>query len=419
MFSLVILVTILIYSAIIVDLAPIFDFDIWADENEVVLNKTGIVRNSKVLNFIPIPVEEECLSTDGRRKGVCMNTYECRIQGGKSHGFCAMGFGVCCVFTATCDQDVFNNITYFVNPHFPDLDIDMSLCLLKIKKIDQEISQIRLDFVHFNLGQPNRKTGICEDDVLLISGGSSNNLSICGYNSDQHVYFDVDNIDEPITMSMNLSKKVAKRFWEIRVTQIPFSQRAPLSCLQYHTGLTGTIQTMNFAENGRHLANQDYNICIRQEKRMCSIIYEPCDENSFRISSNNRQGSIAQMEVTQNNQLFGNQNQSINVNNDEIEGSGGDFDVGEARNMDLCVDKIIMPCGSDDFLMPGDVSKEFCSISRCGSSLCPKGEDPCKIETTVTPFSIGVHFGPSSRDNSSPDDNLGMCLVYKQIECVN
>jgi len=26
-----------------------------------------------------------------------MNTYECRIQEGKSHGFCAFGFGVCCV----------------------------------------------------------------------------------------------------------------------------------------------------------------------------------------------------------------------------------------------------------------------------------------------------------------------------------
>lgn len=26
-----------------------------------------------------------------------MNTYECRIQGGKSSGSCALGFGVCCV----------------------------------------------------------------------------------------------------------------------------------------------------------------------------------------------------------------------------------------------------------------------------------------------------------------------------------
>lgn len=29
--------------------------------------------------------------------GLCLNTYECRIQKGESHGACALGFGVCCV----------------------------------------------------------------------------------------------------------------------------------------------------------------------------------------------------------------------------------------------------------------------------------------------------------------------------------
>lgn len=75
--------------------------------------------------------------------------------------------------------------------------------------------------------------------------------------------------------------------WEIRVTQIPFSQRAPLGCLQYFTGEEGLIQTFNFADNGRHLANQNYRACVRQETGMCSIAYEPCDDQSFRISPNN------------------------------------------------------------------------------------------------------------------------------------
>lgn len=52
---------------------------------------------------------------------------------------------------ATCDQDIYNNITYFVNPHFPDPDINMTECKLKLRKIDDEISQIRLEFIHFNL----------------------------------------------------------------------------------------------------------------------------------------------------------------------------------------------------------------------------------------------------------------------------
>lgn len=37
--------------------------------------------------------------------------------------------------------------------------------------------------------------------------------------------------------------------------------------LRANEGLfAGVIQTMNFAENGRHLANQDYTICMRQEQ---------------------------------------------------------------------------------------------------------------------------------------------------------
>lgn len=54
-----------------------------------------------VLNFFPVPVEEECLSEDKRRQGTCMNTYECRIQRGVSHGPCALGFGVCCICELT------------------------------------------------------------------------------------------------------------------------------------------------------------------------------------------------------------------------------------------------------------------------------------------------------------------------------
>ncbi|KAK0089138.1 hypothetical protein PV326_004579, partial [Microctonus aethiopoides] len=49
------------------------------------------------LNFFPVPVEEECKSEDQRRRGICMNTYECRMKNGESHGPCALGFGVCCI----------------------------------------------------------------------------------------------------------------------------------------------------------------------------------------------------------------------------------------------------------------------------------------------------------------------------------
>lgn len=50
-----------------------------------------------VINFFPVPVEEECQTEDGRRSGVCLNVYDCHRQGGTSKGQCALGFGACCV----------------------------------------------------------------------------------------------------------------------------------------------------------------------------------------------------------------------------------------------------------------------------------------------------------------------------------
>lgn len=75
-----------------------------------------IFSRVSVLNFFPVPVEEECNALHSEKKGecdvvsrhycvmfvvftlgICLNAYECRIQGGKSSGSCALGFGVCCV----------------------------------------------------------------------------------------------------------------------------------------------------------------------------------------------------------------------------------------------------------------------------------------------------------------------------------
>ena len=51
-------------------------------------------------------------------------------------------------------------------------------------------------------------------------------------------------------------------------------------CTQWFTGVTGTLQSYNFA-GGIHLANQDYAICIRQEAGYCSIEYTA---DTFKVS---------------------------------------------------------------------------------------------------------------------------------------
>jgi hypothetical protein len=57
-----------------------------------------------------------------------------------------------CVVETTCNEEVHNNITYFVSPKFPAImPSDKEHCGIKIKLVSEDISQIRLDFVHFSL----------------------------------------------------------------------------------------------------------------------------------------------------------------------------------------------------------------------------------------------------------------------------
>uniref|UniRef100_A0A182NFC9 CUB domain-containing protein n=1 Tax=Anopheles dirus TaxID=7168 RepID=A0A182NFC9_9DIPT len=465
-----------------------------------------------VLNFLPVPVDDECLSDDGRRTGMCMNVYECRIQGGTAR------------VVATCNEEIVNNITYFVSPSFPGIvPKDLGTCKLKIKLMNAEVSQLKFDFIHFALGQPNRRTGVCEGDLFRLIGGITP-FDLCGQNSGQHLYYDLNpksRAEEMIELEMNFaSRSFAQRLWEIRVSQIPFSQRSPSGCMQYYTGSEGLIQTFNFAENGRYLANQNYRACIRQEKGMCSVAYEPCDDQSFRIGLPGQsapggagagplgaplgspaaptsgtgpfsdpslandplapaadipvepvanpvveappEATPADLEPAADEPIPAEDEPDVAADepaaDDEGSGGGGgggffdgffpsffsrsifDEDDGDdlivrgpkrrtgratpqgnswhARQFEgvNCLDRITLPCIVEDFIGVGMGDLPTCRPVHCGNSLCPPGVSPCRVETSVTPFRLGIHFGEGV-DRGSPEDNLGACIRYNQIPC--
>ena len=64
------------------------------------------------------------------------------------------------------------------------------------------------------------------------------------------------------TLAYTFSGSSTIRTWEIKATQIPCGSRydAPDGCLQYHTTLSGTFRTFNFADatTPQHLASQKY-----------------------------------------------------------------------------------------------------------------------------------------------------------------
>ncbi|KAL5279938.1 hypothetical protein ACFFRR_004140 [Megaselia abdita] len=395
-------------------------------------------RNERVLHLFPVPVDGECLSTDGRRIGACFNAYECRNKGGKASGDCAMGFGVCCIFVADCDQTITNNITYLVSPNFPSAmaNDNITSCGVHVQIMNEEISQLRIDFYHFSLGQPNRTTGVCDGDFFQISATNlSNPVIVCGQNSGQHIYYDVGRSsqsnprpmngnfsfsEEPmeprqsfstspeiISLSLNFSDRyLPNRLWEMRISQIPFSQKAPLDCRQYYTGMEGVVQTFNFADNGRHLANQNYRICIRQETGMCSIVYQPCDERSFAIGRTRRRTMTTTTSVAPQSAATLAVTTTTNAPTtaipdsttvravtttaapaDLVEGSGDgtptreepdfmalfrntifDFRSTKRRNAKnlytTCNDRITMPCIIEDFIAPGKGWYSFYTFLR-------------------------------------------------------
>lgn len=376
---------------------------------------------------------------------------------------------------------------------------NLTICKYRIKMIDPNVSQLRIDFNHFSLGQPNRKTGVCDGDIFNVSGGPSGSFILCGQNSGQHVYYDVGvhqssrsqnrtkkslpknttlSEDQNIEVTIIFSNRFSPlRFWEIRIAQILFSQRAPANCLQYFTGTEGVIQTFNFADNGRHLANQNYKSCIRQETKMCSIIYQPCDDQSFKIGPTSlvTQGqsnilmenylsaessiqqnvalpnaSVSEYQSSTTSSLTGTLKPAISNDSHNVfdsEGSGednfetmldtsekpthGGFDIlsvlrsafnlralarSSRQFFTTCNDRITLPCIIEDFVEVGMSPLPGCEPVHCGNRFCASNANPCRTESTVTPFYLGVHFGEGVGKGSA-EENIGACIRYKQMQC--
>ncbi|XP_011500041.1 PREDICTED: uncharacterized protein LOC105363925 [Ceratosolen solmsi marchali] len=315
--------------------------------------------------------------------------------------------------TTSCGGEVQNNLTYVTSPGFPSLIDQPMNCSILVKKIDQQVSQLKIDFLHFNIGQPNRKTGICDEDVLLLRSGEKT-FQLCGWNSGQHIYIDI--CEEPVTINFRLSGNLMSRMWEMRIIQLGFEQRAPAGCLQYLQSNNGILKTLNYLPNGRYLANHDYLICIRQQYGMCSISYSPCTNESFRIG-----GSRAkQYNMTTSSNI------AVQDNGQSETGSGSGPQI-IAFGIGRCRDRILIPCDFEEFITPGNDVAGICDLEHCGISLCSSVGDSdlisrnistCHVETSALPFHIRVAFGPGEDSGISPEDNTGMCLNYEQLPCV-
>eukprot|EP00092_Neocalanus_flemingeri_P024265 GFUD01026314.1.p1 GENE.GFUD01026314.1~~GFUD01026314.1.p1 ORF type:complete len:338 (-),score=42.11 GFUD01026314.1:125-1138(-) len=208
-------------------------------------------------------------------------------------------------------------ITYFQSPGYPRTDRSNEACSLTLNVRD-EVCQVRLDFVDFEMAAP--QAGSCSgvDNFEIINTAQPGGVfgpgqsKMCGLNKGQHVYMPVKpgnilimrattsgvrNIPLARTDGTNrgLSGDTAFR-WNARVTQIPCeapgarggrslpdekSARripshyrkllAPDGCRQYFQESRGRLQSFNYDGKSEVLLNQNYAICLKRPARSCGM----------------------------------------------------------------------------------------------------------------------------------------------------
>merc|ERR1711935_239254 len=253
-------------------------------------------KNIGIFNVVRFP-NAACVGSNANM-GTCYTAEECEDSSGTASGSCADGYGVCCIFSINCGATSNQNLTMFMSNN-----VEAGACSATICKVNTDIVQLRLDFTSFVLSNPaatvltsfallngspipalgaaaaagSTISGQCTTDSFTVSSpGSFGSPEICGVNTGDHR--DIDASDSSNSLTFQIGSVITfTRQWNIKVTQyaMDFPNKAPKGCLQYHFTGDGNddgvldptvIRSFNWnGGTGRHLANQDYNICIRRE----------------------------------------------------------------------------------------------------------------------------------------------------------
>merc|ERR1719495_2878854 len=260
-------------------------------------NSTNSKENRKervfsLFSVVQFP-NDACASTSGTySNGTCFTASECSSNGGSAQGNCAAGFGVCCVFSVSASNSRVNkNCTYIVNPSYPSNYAPTSTpntVTYTINKSQADVCRIRLDYDTFVLTQPSQVAatqGQCLTDSMTLTTTSQTTVPsagvygnypyLCGTNTGYHSYLDMScTSTDTATITFTIGDTTDNQ-WKIKVTQMSCNDDCVASqagCFQYHTGVTGTLQSYNF-QGGSQISNQNYKNCIRQEEGHCCIQY--------------------------------------------------------------------------------------------------------------------------------------------------
>jgi len=340
-----------------------------------------------VFSIVSFP-NEACVSNMDQTNGTCLSPADCRTIGGALEGSCASGFGTCCVVRlggtgagGVCGGVVTANTTVLQNPGYPGKYSTAGTCVYLVKRMDEGVCQIRLDFQQLSVGYSSSSpTGCVSGTTDYISFTTPNQLSypaVCGDMEGQHMYFDLGVTGDSLEIDIALVGSTTTRTWNILVTQLACTDpwRAPDDCLQYYTGSSGEFRSFNFA-NGQLLSSQAYRACFRQELDFCSISYRASlrPSDSFEMLTSN---------------------------------------TGTTTTTANCKTAFIsVPIGGDTGV------KDSRAIRYCGSYF-DSSEGSTRnghVDSAVTPFEVFV-FSDASPVTADKSSASGFHLVYQQKPC--
>lgn len=235
-------------------------------------------KSFSLFSVVQFPNSECTTAMTNSMLGVCLTAEECSDREGTASGNCASGFGVCCFNSIeSLTGTITRNMTYLQNPGFPSAHATTTATTSYAYTLGAtaDIAQIRLDFHTAILSQPTTASGACGSDVLTTAsalGGTG--LTLCGVLTGQHVYIESTGAAtsaNTVTIAVATAATPVAN-WKILVRMIekgnPNTLNKPTGCLQWYTGLSGTVSSFNHKNTQGTLGvmNDDsYTVCIRPE----------------------------------------------------------------------------------------------------------------------------------------------------------
>ena len=125
----------------------------------------------------------KCFRIISELLGVCLSSRECSDKGGEISGTCAAGFGTCCAFISRADSKMGmttfdKKVAYLQNPDYPQNHINALMQTIQLVPINENICQIRLDFLEFQTDGGSTIDKQCDRDMFRVSGGGGLDLGV-------------------------------------------------------------------------------------------------------------------------------------------------------------------------------------------------------------------------------------------------